>query len=176
MFTIRPAQPGDAGGIDTVHRLAFPGDEEARLVALLISRGKDRVSLLAEEAGRIIGHLLFSPATIEWPQGPAIEGLGLAPLAVIPERQRQGVGSALMRAGMRACRELDMPFVVLIGHPEFYPRFGFSPAGNYGLTCDFGSGAAFQIVHLIKSSLTPDVGTVRYADEFYELFGPMSAQ
>ena len=171
MFTIRPAQPGDASAIDAVHRQAFPTDAEARLVGLLIGRGKDRVSLVAEMEGQVVGHLLFSPATIEWSERPAVKGLGLAPLAVLPHWQRRGVGSALMRAGMEACRLLDVSFVVLVGHPEYYPRFGFVPAGRYGLTCDFGSGDAFQIAVPGDASLASG-GAVRYAPEFYELFAP----
>jgi putative acetyltransferase len=170
MFTIRPAQPGDASGIDAVHRQAFPTDAEARLVALLIGRGKDRVSLVAEVQSQVVGHLLFSPATIVRGERPEIEGLGLAPLAVVPPWQRRGVGSALMKAGMEACRRLVVPFVVLVGHPEYYPRFGFVPAGNYGLTCDFGSGDSFQIAVLIDGAI--EAGDVRYASEFYELFAP----
>jgi putative acetyltransferase len=171
MFTIRPAQPSDASGIDAVHQQAFPSDAEARLVALLIGRGKGCVSLVAEADGQVVGHLLFSPATIESADRPAIEGLGLAPLAVVPTWQRRGVGSTLMGAGMAACRRLGVPFVVLVGHSEYYPRFGFVPAGSYGLTCDFGSGDSFQIAVLGDVPIESG-GAVRYAPEFYELFAP----
>lgn len=171
MSTIRPALAGDESGIAAVHRQAFPTDVESRLVALLIGRGKDRVSLVAETDGEIIGHVLFSPATIEWSDRPAVEGLGLAPLAVVPQWQRRGVGSTLMRAGMEACRKLGFPFVVLVGHPEYYPRFGFTPAGRNGLTCDFGSGDSFQIAVLRGASIASG-GDVRYASEFYKLFAP----
>jgi len=171
MFMVRPAQPGDASGIDGVHRQAFPTDAEARLVALLIGRGQDRVSLVAEALGQVVGHVLFSPATVEWPARRALEGLGLAPLAVLPHWQRRGVGSALMRAGMEACRLLAVQFVVLVGHPEYYPRFGFVRAGHYGLTCDFGSGDSFQIAVFDEASFASG-GVVRYAPEFYELFAP----
>jgi len=172
MTNIRPASPVDTKAIAEVHLHAFPTDAEARLVALLQERGKPTISLVAEEAGRIVGHILFSPATIGRTGQPTILGLGLAPLAVLPEFQRRGIGSALTVAGLVECRHLAADFIALIGHPAYYPRFGFEPAGPLGLTCDFGSGDAFQIIVENKGLLSLADGVVRYADEFYELFLP----
>jgi putative acetyltransferase len=160
--------------IEAVHRQAFDGDAEARLVALLAERGKAAVSLVAEVAGQVAGHIVLSLATIRWPTRPEVrpvEGLGLAPLAVLPAFQRQGIGSALTRAGLDAARASGAEFVVLIGHPDYYPRFGFVPAGPFGLTCAFGEGPAFQILWLGEYPGAAG-GVVRYADEFYELFAP----
>lgn len=168
----RSAHPGDEPAIEAVHRRAFPTDAEARLVALLVERGKGAVSLVAEWEGRVVGHILFSPATIEVPGQTPVVGLGLAPVAVLPEFQNRGMGTALVAKGLESSRRLHVPFVVLIGHPAFYPRFGFMPAGSFGLTCDFGSGDAFQVIDLLEGSLPAAGGVVRYADEFYELFGP----
>ncbi|HEX5102251.1 MAG TPA: N-acetyltransferase [Pirellulaceae bacterium] len=172
MTNIRPALASDELTIQAVHRHAFPTDAEARLVALLAARGKAAVSLAAEADGQIVGHMLFSPATIETPGLPPLVGLGLAPVAVLPEYQNRGIGTALVETGLEAARQLQVPFVVLIGHPAFYPRFGFMPAASFGLTCDFGSGAEFQIIDLLEGSLPAAGGVVRYAEEFYELFGP----
>jgi putative acetyltransferase len=171
MALIRPATAADGPAIDAVHRHAFPTDAEARLVALLIARGKDAVSLVAEERGQVAGHILFSPATMKWPNHPTCPGLGLAPLAVLPRFQRQGIGSALMRAGLAEYRQHG-GFVVVIGHPAYYPRFGFVPASRYGMTCDFGSGDAFQVIVDHEVRLPFGGAAVRYADEFYELFAP----
>jgi putative acetyltransferase len=168
----RSARPGDEAAIEAVHRRAFPTDAEARLVALLVERGKAVVSLVAEMDGQVAGHILFSPATIDAPGQTPVVGLGLAPVAVLPEFQNRGIGTALVEKGLESARELHVPFVVLIGHPAFYPRFGFRPAGSFGLTCDFGSGDAFQVIDLLEGSLPAAGGVVRYADEFYELFGP----
>jgi putative acetyltransferase len=172
MTIIRSAKREDAKAIAEVHLRAFPTDAEARLVALLHKRGKATISLVAEEAGRILGHVLFSPAMIERAGRPTISGLGLAPVAVLPEFQRRGIGSGLMTAGLEDCRRRGTDFVVLIGHPDYYPRFGFEPAGPLGLTCEFGSGDAFQIIVENKGLLPRADGVVRYADEFYELFPP----
>jgi putative acetyltransferase len=167
---IRPARPHDELAIQAVHRRAFPTDAEARLVALLVERGKAAVSLVAELDAQVAGHILFSPATIETPGHPLSIGLGLAPVAVLPELQNRGIGTALVETGLDAARQLQAPFVVLIGHPAFYSRFGFMPAGSFNLTCDFGAGDAFQIIDLIEGSLHEAGGVVRYAAEFYELF------
>jgi putative acetyltransferase len=173
VINIRPALPGDEQAIQLLHRQAFGGDAEARLVALLRERGKDALSLVAQRAEQVVGQILFSPVTIQWPESvrPPIAGLGLAPVAVLPEFQRQGVGSALVLEGLAESRRLGASFVVLVGHPDYYPRFGFAPAGPLGLACDFGEGPAFQILLFGEF---PDLagGNVRYADEFYELFGP----
>lgn len=172
MISIRAAGPADAGGIETVHRQAFPTDAEPRLVALLTERGKGIISLVAEKDGMIVGHILFSPVTIERPDHSPTKGLGLAPLAVLPEFQRRAIGSELMRAGLAVCREQGIPFVALVGHPAYYPRFGFVPASRFGLTCDFGSGDSFQILVWREGGLPPGGGDLRYATEFYELFDP----
>src|SRR5688500_14594288 len=123
MFEIRPAQPTDLSAIEAVHRSAFPTDLEARLVRLLIKRHQDIVSLVTLAESDFAGHVLFSPATIESAGQTVATGLGLAPLAVLPAYQNRGVGSALIRAGLARCREIDCPFVVVLGEPAYYGRF-----------------------------------------------------
>lgn len=171
---IRATCDEDLKAIEQVHLQAFPTDAEARLIGLIVQRRDAALSLVAEDAGRIVGHVLLSPVTIHWPHQPdhtPIRGLGLAPLAVVPEFQRQGIGSALTRAGLAGAQASGAGFVVLVGHPDYYPRFGFVPAGQFGLTCDFGDGPAFQILFFDEYGKAPG-GVVRYADEFYELFAP----
>ena len=156
MSDIRPERPGDAADIDRVHRTAFPGPEEAGLVADLRAAGRAAVSLVAVVDGTVVGHILLSPAT------PA-PGLGLAPLAVVPAFQRRGIGSDLVRAGLEAARSTGAAYVVVLGDPAYYGRFGFRPAASLGLSCVFGGGDAFQVLALGSA---PPAGRITYAPEF----------
>src|SRR5262245_11922157 len=124
MIRIRPEHAGDAAAVCAVHCAAFPTDAEAHLVEWLRARGAARVSLVAEVDDAVVGHVLFSPVSIVAESG-CRHGLGLAPVAVMPAHQRRGVGSALVREGLVACREAGCAFVVVLGHPGYYPRFGF---------------------------------------------------
>lgn len=171
MPIIRPATAADLPAIDAVHRAAFPTDVEARLVALLIAHGQDRASLVAEERGPIVGHVLFSPVDVGDAEDNRPSGLGLAPVAVLPDWQRCGIGAALILAGLDACRSLDAPFVVVLGEPAYYSRFGFEAASRYNLTCEFGGGDAFQVLVLRERSAPADGGLVRYAPEFRAIVG-----
>src|SRR4051812_4691802 len=122
---IRPERPTDHDAIREVNRLAFGGEDEARLVAALRDGGYVRVSLVAEEGGRVVGHVLFGDLPIVTAGGTfQALALTLAPLAVLPSHQRRGIGSLLVREGLRACREAGHRIVVVLGHPDFYPRFG----------------------------------------------------
>ena len=125
---IRAERAGDREAIFDVHARAFETDAEARLVDTLRDRGAALVSLVAEADGAVVGHILFSPVTM----GDRTFA-GLAPMAVAPEQQRSGVGSALVRAGIEACRLRGDGAIFVLGHAEYYPRFGFTPAGPRGL-------------------------------------------
>lgn len=167
-YEVRPEQPGDTEAVARVHEAAFPTTAEARLVALLRGAGKAMVSLVALSEERVVGHILFSPVTID---GSPMVGAGLAPVAVLPKCQRRGVGSRLIEAGLDACRAAGVPFVVVLGHPEYYPRFGFRRASERGLGNEYGADEAFRVLELRPGSLPPGGGLVRYASEF-ALFGP----
>ncbi len=160
----RPETTDDHAAIREVVRLAFGREDEARLVDALRDGGYVRVSLVAEEAGRIVGHILFSDLPIETPRG-IVGALALAPMAVIPERQRRGIGSALVREGLRACSERGHRIVVVLGHPEFYPRFGSSAKLAERLAAPF-SGPAFMAWELIPGALEGVEGEVRYPPPF----------
>jgi len=158
---IRPESPADAAAVHAVHKAAFPSDTEARLVEAIRANGNDRVSLVAEKQGRIVGHVLFSPVDVE-----GSEGIGLAPVAVLPDFQSQGIGAALIEAGIAACRELGVKFVVVLGEPRYYQRFGFRPThlGN-----EYGVGEEFMALELDPHATAALHGVVKYGREFSEL-------
>jgi putative acetyltransferase len=163
-LTLRPETDNDHAAIREVNRLAFGQEDESRLVDALRAGGHARVSVVAEEAGRVVGHILFSTLPILTPQG-IVEALALAPMAVIPDRQRQGLGSALVREGLRSCTERGHRVVVVLGHPEFYPRFGFSAKLAERLKSPY-SGPAFMALELVPGALEGVVGEVRYPPPF----------
>ncbi len=161
---IRPERPEDRRAVFAVHSAAFPSEAEARLVEALRAHGKAIVSLVAEQAGEVVGHILFSPVTVDGVGG----GLGLAPLAVLPNVQRTGIGTRLGEAGLEACRQGGWPFAVVLGGPAYYARFGFVRASRYGLGNEYGEDEAFQVLALVPGGV-PAGGLVRYADEFADL-------
>ena len=165
---IRPEQAEDLNSIRRVHESAFPTAAEARLVETLRANGKAVVSLVAEVDGRVVAHILFSPATIEG-NSRACAGLGLAPVAVLPEFQNRGVGSQLIRAGLDRCRQIGCGFVIVLGHPSYYLRFGFRRASEYGLTNEYAVDDPFMAIELAPGALPPEGGLARYAPEFAEM-------
>jgi putative acetyltransferase len=164
----RLEQSGDAAAIAHVLRSAFPTDQEARLVALLRKHQRLRLSLIAEIDGVIVGHIAFSQVTIAGSVAHST-GLGLAPLSIVAELQRRGLGAQLVGEGLRACERLGAGFVVVLGEPEYYHRFGFRRADLFGLENEYGAGKAFMALELKTASITP--GLVRYASEFSDLNG-----
>ena len=161
---IREEQPGDEPAIREVNRRAFGGDEEAVLVDALRAGGHVIASLVAVEAGAVVGHILFSPLPIE-AADRTIPAAALAPMAVLPEHQRRGIGSALIRRGLELCREHGCSAVVVVGHPDYYPRFGFSAELAAHLHAPF-SGPAFMALEFTPGTLAGSNGTVRYAPPF----------
>jgi putative acetyltransferase len=139
---------------------------EARIVDAL--RGSpDSISLVATVDQRVVGHILFTPVTVEPPA--RIRVAGLAPMAVRPEFQRAGIGSELVRAGLQECRRRGYAAVVVVGHPEYYPRLGFLPADTWGLKyVDPVPREVFMAVELDSGALTGCSGIVRFRPEFAE--------
>lgn len=144
---------------------AFGMSAEADLVDVLREQAEPVVSLVAEEDGTIVGHILFSPVTLVG--HPQLKIMGLAPMAVVPARQRKRIGSALIRQGLEACRRLGVGAVVVLGHAGYYPRFGFLPASRYGIGCEYDvPDDVFMILELVEGILQGKSGTIRYHSAF----------
>lgn len=161
---IRNEEPQDTGHVRDILRAAFPGDAESRLVDLLRANGKAVISLVAVHGDDVLGHILFSPVTTT-PPGDA-KGIGLAPVAVRPEAQSQGIGSKLIRAGLRLAKELGFDYCVVLGAPKYYERFGFEKASPSGIRNEYGVDDAFMVIHFTDRKVT---GLAQYAPEFGEL-------
>jgi putative acetyltransferase len=161
---IREETAADSAAIHEVNRRAFGREDEARLVEALRDGGHVRASYVAEDDGRIVGHILFSSLPIVT-EDRTVEALALAPMAVLPSHQRQGIGSALVREGLHACREAGHRIAVVLGHPAFYPRFGFSPRLAERLRSPF-PGPAFMAIELMPGALEGIEGEVRYPPPF----------
>jgi putative acetyltransferase len=170
VITIRAEQPADAPQVRTVNELAFGQPVEANLVEKLRKACDDGLSLVAEEQGLVVGHILFTPVAVEG-EDRSVGGMGLAPMAVLPDRQQQGIGSALVLEGLAMLRAGGCPFVVVVGHPQFYPRFGFEPARRHGLESQWPGipDDAFMVLVLDPRALTGLSGVARYRDEFNEV-------
>jgi putative acetyltransferase len=126
----------------------------------------EAVSLVAVAEGRVVGHIFFSPVTIESGER-RIAGMGLAPMAVLPEYQRRGVGSRLANAGLEEIERAGHPFVIVLGHPEYYPRFGFVRASRYGVSSEYDApDEAFMIRIFATEALARVRGVARYRPEF----------
>ena len=166
MLTVRAETPEDYETVRRVNELAFGGAGEANLVDALRENETAHLSLVADEGGRVVGHIFFSPVTVETPAGDW-EATGLAPMAVLPELQRRGVGSALVREGLKECLRRGHEVVFVLGHADYYPRFGFRTAGPLGITCEFPSPEEnFMVAELRPGALAGRNGLVRYRPEF----------
>ena len=164
-FATRPEDPSDYAAVRRINVRVFGGTTEADLVETLREEAARFLSLVAEENGRVIGHILFTP--VEIVSATQVSAMGLAPMAVDPPSQRRGVGSALVRAGLDACRNAGVKVVIVLGHPEYYPRFGFRPAHLQGLRCAFEAPPeAFMVAELRAGALDDVEGLVRYHAAF----------
>ena len=162
---IRPELPTDREAISNVNQLAFGSDAEANLVDSLRDGGFVAVSLVAEIDGKVVGHILFSRVQISGQTG-ILESLSLAPMAVLPEFQRQRIGTKLLTVGLATCRAMGHKIVLVLGHPEFYPKFGFSAELARPLESPFGGGEAWMALELAPSALEGVIGSVKYSSPF----------
>jgi putative acetyltransferase len=169
VITIRAENAEDIPAVRRVNELAFGRPNEAALVDALRAAANPQVSLVAVENGQVVGHIFFSPVLIE-SEDSTSSALGLAPMAVLPEYQRQGVGSQLVREGLRECQHVGCKVVVVLGHPEYYPRFGFIPASQKGLRSEYPvPDEVFMVAELEPGALGGQRGLVKYRPEFDEV-------
>lgn len=161
----RPEREDDEAPIRLVNELAFGRPDEARLIDRLRKADRIVASLVAELAGTIVGHILFTSVELDGVSVDAAAALG--PMSVLPSHQRSGIGSQLVTDGLDACRDAGRSLVVVVGHATYYPRFGFLPARARGVECEFDvPDEAWMITELEKGALATARGTVRYAPEF----------
>jgi putative acetyltransferase len=161
---VRPETPSDYDAVRRVNVEAFGQPLEADIVDVLRANGNAIVSLVAELEGAVVGHALFSPFYIDTPSG-TMTSIALGPLAVLPSHQNQGVGSALMLAGIDACRSLGYGHIFLLGHRTYYPRFGFTPARHRGIIYQDGRDS-FMVLELVPGALDEVSGMGRFSPEF----------
>jgi putative acetyltransferase len=162
--TVRPERPEDVPAIRAVVEAASGREDEVKLVDALRDRGFVRLSLVAVEDVEIVGHILFSELDIV-DQKSSVKALALAPMAVIPSRQRQGIGTTLIREGLQLGANQGHRIVLVLGHPGYYPRFGFSAELARPLKSPY-AGDSFMALELVPDALEGVTGEVRYAPPF----------
>jgi putative acetyltransferase len=165
---IRPEKPEDIESIRNINKQAFGQDKESKLVDRLRNRGVLTISLVAVQDGEVVGHIAFSPVVVE-SVNSGFTAITLAPLAVSPAHQRNGIGSQLVGAGLEECRRLGHDIVFLVGHPNYYPRFGFVLAMPKGINCEFEvPEEAWMVLELTEGALAGRRGMVKFEPEFKE--------
>jgi len=169
-IVIRKEEEKDYKKIYEVNKLAFQQENEGKLIEK-IREGDNffpELSLVAEIDNRIVGHILLSKIKIV---GDSVyESLALAPMAVIPNLQRQGIGSALIKKGMEKAKEQGFSSIIVLGHKDYYPKFGFQKASKWNIRCPFEvSDEAFMAIELKENALKSKPGVVEYPDEFIEV-------
>lgn len=164
MPEIRAELPSDADGIRTLNRQAFESDAEAKLVDLLRERGRNIVSLVAVDEDQVVGQVLFTEVMVTPPASS--KGVGLAPMAVLPGFQNRGIGTELGHKGLALCRDLGYDFAVVLGHTDYYPRFGFKKASDFGIGNDYGVDDPFMALEFKPGVLGNFKGVAHYLPEF----------
>ena len=159
---IRSERRTDAAAVRLVNERAFGQPDEADIVDRLRERAAAYIGLVAVSDGEVVGHIAFSRVTIEPPR-LALSAFGLAPMAVLPRLQQTGIGSALVREGLAACRRAGGGAVFVLGHPAYYPRFGFEPAADRGIRSEYDvPPEAFMVLELRVGALDGVEGIARY--------------
>lgn len=166
LITIREECPEDIIAIRDVNQQAFGQHQESQLIDDLRANKGILLSLVATLNDRVIGHILYSPVSVNI-NGDSIIGAGLGPMAVLPEYQRQGIGSKLIDTGNNMLQKSGFPFIVVLGHPEYYPRFGFKPASAYGIKCEWDvPDDVFMVMFFDQTIVKQISGLAKYRQEF----------
>ena len=158
---IRHEEENDIEQVRNIVQMAFPSEAESRLVDALRANGKTTISLVAVNGDEVVGHTLFSAVATTPPTEAT--GIGLAPVAVRPDAQSQGIGSRLIREGLRICQQLGFDYCVVLGSPEYYGRFGFEKASPFSIRNEYGVDDEFMVIRFSERGVA---GLVRYAPEF----------
>ena len=162
---IRPEERKDHAAVRILNTSAFETPVEANLVDALRIQAQPFISLVAEDDGAIVGHIMFTPVLLSG--HPSLRIMGLGPMAVDPKQQRKGIGSALVRAGLEQCEKLGFGGVVVLGHSDYYPRFGFSPSTGFGIVCEYEVPEELFMVLELQAGYLHDVsGTIKYNAAF----------
>ena len=165
---VRAETPADHTAIAQITATAFNNTAEVQLITQLRQHSNECVSLVAEQHAKLVGHIMFSPATLA--NAADIKLMALAPMAVSNVLQHQGIGSALVRAGLELCRQRGIDAVVVLGHAAYYPRFGFTPASRFNI---FGPWQvpddSFMLLELKPGALKGKNGQVQYHPAFAQL-------
>lgn len=168
-ITVRHETSEDYKAVRQINELVFEQPGESRLVEGLRNQDIETISLVATIDNQIIGHIFFSPVTIEDSKDD-FKAMGLAPMAVLPEFQKQGIGSKLVREGIQASKNARYQLIFVLGHPEYYPRFGFSEAMPLGFQCEYEAPSkAWMVLELEKDALSSNGGLVRFNSEFKKI-------
>ncbi len=165
-MNIHEEQPSDIEKIWKVNSEAFETEAEANLVNALRSSGCTYLSLVAETETNVVGHILFTPVKL-YSNENKLKIMGLAPMAVLSQYQNKGVGSKLVKAGLEHCQSLGYDAVVVLGHPSYYPKFGFVPTVTYGIKSEYEvPDEVFMILELVPESLNNHEGVIKYHEIF----------
>jgi putative acetyltransferase len=165
---IRPEREEDQAAVYRLNSSIFATHAEARLVDALRKQASPIVSLVAIVNNQVIGHILFSP--VQHSENTDALIMGLAPMAVAETARKQGIGSKLIASGMEACTRLGAGAIVVLGHPGYYPRFGFTPASTYGIECEYDvPEEAFMAIELTPHFLASKPGLIKYHECFANL-------
>ena len=166
---IRPEVPEDHQKIRTINLSAFETDVEANLIEALRRSGIPLISLVAEQNGELVGHILFSPVRMEG-SGSDVSIAGLAPMAIFPEYQKQGIGTLMIEEGVKRCHEAGYAAIVVLGHPQYYQKFGFIPSVRFGIRSEYDvPDDVFMVRELDRGALDGCKGTVKYHEVFNKL-------
>jgi len=163
VIEIREERADDIAAVRDLNRRAFGQDQESNIVDALRANGAALLSLVATLNGQVVGHIMYSPLSIDG----KFEGAALGPMAVLPQCQRRGIGSRLIEAGNRKLKDDGCPFIIVVGHADYYPRFGFKPASEHGIKCEWDvPDNVFMLLVLDQAKMAGVAGLAKYRPEF----------
>ncbi len=165
MVLIRPERPGDETAVFHVLAQAFGRTAESELVDHLRTQGAFVMALVAEVEGQVVGHVLFTAVTLA--AETSSQAVALGPVGVLPAWQQQGIGGQLIQAGLQQCGVMGHTLVFVLGHPTYYPRFGFTPTRPYGIFCVYPvPDDVFMLIELQPGAINGRTGIVKYHPAF----------